>query len=494
MKNFKKYLVLGVVLSLGGLSLSAAQEAESQKSKSKAKESAPKISESIAAAAAAAASQALEKEEEAKELEPKTEPSKKPKAEVKSEAKPDPEAEIIAAIRKEVSNLNLQRELYSARASHEKEKLAASQLERRIALDEMKFEMEERSQALADQDLRRKEKLAKELAGMKTEIDKLKAEKEVIAARADAELSVLKIADAKSKAELSNLMTEIGLKEKTKEARYYADREPQQLDNPLRGKRLVISDRRIELNGPIGASTADHISTRINFFNNKNPNKPIFIVIDSSPGGSVMSGYKILRAMEGSEAPIYVVVKQFAASMAATIATLADHSVAYPNAIILHHQLSSGVMGNLTQQRESLQEMEEWWHRLADPIAEKMGITSAEFIKRMYEDVSSGDWSEFGDNAQKLKWVDHIVDEIHETSLVKSPDARRPTTIKPTIIPVRRTMDVDSAIESAIPVQATGMELYEQIDQDGNPFVRLPRPNPLDHYYLYNPDDYYRFK
>ena len=486
MKIPKKSLFLCAFLTLGGMSLSMAQEAEPQKSD--AKSDAPKISKSIAAAAAAAASQALE--EENKNFGQKAEPNKVPKPEVTL----DPEAEAAAAIRKEVSDLNLQRELFSARASHEKEKLAASQLERRIALDEKKFEMEERSQALADEDLRRKEKLAGELAEMKAEIAKLKADKEVTAARAEVELSGLKLADAKSKAELSNLMTEIGLKEKAKEARYYADRDPQQLDNPLRGNRLVISDRRIELNGPIGAETSEHISTRINFYNNKDPKKPIFIVIDNSPGGSVMSGYKILRAMEGSEAPIYVVVKQFAASMAATIATLADHSVAYPNAIILHHQLSSGMMGNLTQQRESLKEMEEWWRRLADPIAKKMGITREEFIKRMYEDVSSGDWSEFGDNAQKLKWIDHIVDEIHETSLVKSPDARRPVTAKPTLVPVRRTMEGDAAVESAIPVQATGMQLYEQIDQEGNPFVRLPRPNPADHYYLYNPDNYYRFR
>jgi len=411
------------------------------------------------------------------------------------EAKPDPEKEKVEAMRKEISKLSLERELLSARALHQKEKLASEQAERRLAMDKKKFEMEERTQKLAEEDLRRKEALDGELSELKLEVEKLKAAKEIAAARAEAKLSELKLADAESKAKLTSLMTEIALKEKAREAGYYTENKPQQLDNPLRGKRLIISDRRIELNGPIGSSTAEHINTRINFYNNKDPKKPIFIVIDNSPGGSVMAGYKILRAMEGSEAPIYVVVKQYAASMAATIATLADHSVAYPNAVILHHQISAGMMGNLTQARESLQEMEEWWRRLADPIAKKMGISREKFIERMYNEVSSGDWSEFGDEAQKLKWVDHIVDEIHETALVKSPDARRTTsTAKPTIIPVRRTSAQNSVIETAIPVQATGMELYEQIDQDGQPFVRLPRPNPVDFYYMHNPDNYYRFK
>lgn len=426
---------------------------------------------------------------------PATQAAEKPAEKKPAEKKVvDPEERAAAAMRKEISKLSLERELLSARSLNQKEQLAAEQADRRIALERKKFEMEERTQRLADKDLKRKEQLDDELAALKLEVGKLKAEKEIAAARAESKLSELKLAEAAAKAKLTSMMTEIAVREKSREAAYYADQEPQQLDNPLRGKRLVISDRRIELNGPIGSSTAEHISTRINFYNNKDAKKPIFIVIDNSPGGSVMSGYKILRAMETSDAPIYVVVKQFAASMAATIATLADHSVAYPNAVILHHQLSSGVMGNLTQQRESLQVMEEWWRRLADPIAKKMGITREEFIKRMYNEISSGDWSEFGDDAQKLKWVDHIVDEIHETALVKSPDAKRPTTTRPTIIPVRRTSSANGVIETAIPVQATGMELYEQIDQDGQPFVRLPRPNPADHYYMHNPDNYYRFK
>ena len=56
-----------------------------------------------------------------------------------------------------------------------------------------------------------------------------------------------------------------------------------------------------------------------------------------------MAGYKILKAMEGSAAPVYVVVKSFAASMAANIATQSKKSFAYPNAIILHHQISGSL-------------------------------------------------------------------------------------------------------------------------------------------------------
>src|SRR5260221_13390772 len=111
---------------------------------------------------------------------------------------------------------------------------------------------------------------------------------------------------------------------------------------------LSISDRRIALNGVITSETANRVTERINYFNNQNREFPIFIVIDDSPGGSVAAGYKILKTMSGRHAPVYVVVKSFAASIAAGITTMATKSFAYPKPIILHHHLSGRTCGNLT--------------------------------------------------------------------------------------------------------------------------------------------------
>ena len=199
-----------------------------------------------------------------------------------------------------------------------------------------------------------------------------------------------------------------------------------------------------------------------------------------------MSGYKILKAMHGSQAPVYVVVKQFAASMAACITTLADRSFAYPNAILLHHQLSGGVNGNLTQQREWVDEMEEWWRRLATPVAKKMGMTLDEFITKMYQNDSEGDWEEFADEAQKLKWVDHVIDEIRETSLIRNPDYRRASS----------ATTASYGAESVEAATAGDRRRYagETVDERGVPFYRLPRLSPPDLYWLYNPDGYYRLQ
>ena len=108
-------------------------------------------------------------------------------------------------------------------------------------------------------------------------------------------------------------------------------KEPVYLADPLlKDGTLVISDRRIDLNGPIFSDLADHVTERINYFNNKNEGYPIFIVINDSPGGSVMSGMRIMKAMHGSEAPVYVVVKSFAASMAAALTTLGRTLIRLP--------------------------------------------------------------------------------------------------------------------------------------------------------------------
>ena len=153
------------------------------------------------------------------------------------------------------------------------------------------------------------------------------------------------------------------------------------------------------------------------------------IEIDTNPGGLVMEGFRIVTAMQNSKAPVHVVVKSYAASMAAVITTLAEESYAYPNAIILHHQMSSGMRGNLTQQKEQLEEGFEWAKRLADPVAKKMGVSYDEFTELMYKNNSDGDWAEFANDAVKLKWVGQIVNEIREEGIVERPTGAPPKPI-----------------------------------------------------------------
>ena len=353
------------------------------------------------------------------------------------------------------------------------EKLKAETNAIRAEITRLKMEKELLTEKLALEAVKRQAAQEGEMAKMEEERAKLARDTEVAKARAEFLTHELKAVQSESGIEIGKLQNQISAFEMEQKRKAYADAKPVYLENPLREDgTLVISDRRIALNGLITMATADHITDRIDFFNNADRKMPIFIVIDQSPGGSVMAGYRILKAMESSDAPVHVVVKSFAASMAAGITTLAKESYCYPNAIILHHQISSTLVGqlNLTEQAEVVKESQRWWTRLATPVAQKMGISTDEFIKRMYAHNSSGDWSEFGEDAQKLKWVNHIVRGIEESSFTKNPDASPPAP-KPVVT-----------------------ALAEEVDANGRPFAYLPRLTPKDVYFLYNPDRYYRMR
>ena len=393
------------------------------------------------------------------------------------------------SIRKELARLGLERDTLTAENMIAKAKLEKELAERRADFEREKLRLEEQKQKEEMRLGEERRKQEEQLLQLRLEGDRLLLESSVIKAKAEIQQAEQRMKEAEARAQIAAMQAGMERQEIELTANNYANSKAQRLENPHQGDTLVISDRRIALNGPISFETSDYISSRIDYFNNKDAGLPIFIVIDNSPGGSVMAGYNILKSMESSQAPVYVVVKSFAASMAACIATCADRSFAYPNAVILHHQISSGSFGNLTIQRENLQEIEEWWRRLAEPVALKMGLTTEEFIKRMYDQVSSGDWSEFGDKAVQLKWVDHVVKEIRETALVKSPDANRPGPALPVgPVPVPRPQ---TGLESSISSQSP---FPEAIDEKGQPFTRLPRLAPKDFYYLYNPDGYFRMQ
>ncbi len=384
-----------------------------------------------------------------------TEPSK-PVAPEQAAAKKEQEQ---LALENALAAERLNKELADLRAQAARMKAERDALAERISLEATK------RQAL-DQD-----------HAAKVEAEKLQLAREADLAKVRAETltAQLKTKQMEWGMEVSKLQSEIENLEATRKRSQFADNRPVYLDNPLKENgMLVISDRRIPLNGLITNDTADYVASRIHFFNNKDPKPPIFLVIDDSPGGSVMAGYRILKAMEGSDAPVHVVVKSFAASMAAAITTLAKESYAYPNAVILHHQISSTLIGrlNLTQQKELFEESQRWWKRLGTPIAAKMGITTEEFIKRMYARSSSGDWPEFADVAKDLKWVNHVVNGIEETALVRHPD--------------------NSPTAAQVTAEITGLK--EELDKDGRPVVYLPRINPQDVYFVYNPDGYYRLR
>ncbi|MCP5547088.1 MAG: ATP-dependent Clp protease proteolytic subunit [Akkermansiaceae bacterium] len=383
-------------------------------------------------------------------------------------------APVSASVDPELEQKRKEQEALAVENKLEAERLTRETNAMRAEITRLKMERELMAERQAFDAAKRHDVLKKELADVDAERERLSREGELAKTRAEKLANDLKVVQTEAALEITRLQNEIKSIETKEDRAAYANSDPVYLKNPLREDgTLVISDRRIALNGMISTDTADYITERIHYWNNKDRELPIFIVIDSSPGGSVMAGYRILKAMESSDAQVHVVVKSFAASMAAAITTLAHESYAYPNAVLLHHQISSQLLGrlNLTQQREFHEESQRWWKRLGTPVADKMGVSTDEFIKEMYQHSTSGDWSEFAEDAAKLKWVNHIVQGIEETSFTQDPD-------------VKASASAAAAVRKGV--------YGEQVDDEGRPFMWLPRLEPKDVYFLYNPDGYYR--
>ena len=407
-------------------------------------------------------------------------------AKAKSESQPNGAGSSLEALQKETALLNAKKENITATIELKKAELDQKLADQKLELAKIQAEIEGIKTRLELTELERKAGSDLDLAKLKKESERLLLEAAIAKNESDIQGYKTRQEENDIRKQTSALALQMELQEKEEQARAYAvDKEPAYLKDPLVDGKLIISDRRIALNGVVTSKTADEITDRISYFTNRDPAAPIFIVIDDCPGGSVMAGYKILKAMPGSSAPVYVVVKSFAASLAACLTTCAERSFAYPNAIIMHHQLAVLSGGNLTQHRELVSELEQWWVRLATPIAEKMGITLDEFIERMYAESSTGDWNEFADDAKKLGWVDTIVEEIDESSLLRHPDS-----IKPASTSTRTITTGGPGLDST----QSHADIILTNDDRGRPISILPRLNPLDAYWLYNPDGYFQLR
>ena len=382
------------------------------------------------------------------------------------------ETSASAPDRSKIETLQRAQKLRDAQLGDELSGLSAEQIRMKQGLDvestklqvelsKSKLELERSSVAEAVLDMKTKTSVG----ALKRQIEQLSAENALAAEKRKSDQSKLADEQLRATAAVLTLGAQIQNRDLEDKWRDEVNTPVTYTIEPFKDGVLTVSDRRIDLNGAIVSGTADAICDRIDYFNNQNRKLPIFIIINNSPGGSVMAGYRILKSIETSDAPVHVVVKSFAASMAATIATLAPHSYAYPNAIILHHQMSGGASGNMTNMEQEIATMQEWERRLAEPIAKKMGINVAQFKEKMYAAKKSGDWDEFADKALQLKWIDHLVNEIREEGV--------------------RTKPTGSG------ASAWWMSMLKS-DENGKSYIALPPLEPYDCYFMINPRGFYR--
>ena len=133
--------------------------------------------------------------------------------------------------------------------------------------------------------------------------------------------------------------------------------------------------------------------------------KEIYIYI-SSPGGSVMEGMKIVdlvKSLEKSGRQVNC-ISDFSASMAFIILQSCPRRLATFSSILMQHQMSLGLEGNIENVNTYLNFIKDIDIELNKLQADKIGMEPAEF-----KDKIENDWWIHGPDAKKKSVVDDIV-------------------------------------------------------------------------------------
>ena len=108
----------------------------------------------------------------------------------------------------------------------------------------------------------------------------------------------------------------------------------------------LLEDRIIFLNGEIDDNVANLVIAQLIYLEGKNPDKDIFIYINS-PGGSVSAGFAIYDTMQYIKCDVTTICVGLAASMAAFLLSSGTKGKRFvlPNSEIMIHQPLGGSQG-----------------------------------------------------------------------------------------------------------------------------------------------------
>ena len=111
----------------------------------------------------------------------------------------------------------------------------------------------------------------------------------------------------------------------------------------------LLRERIVFLVGPINDATANVVVAQMLFLESENPDKDIFLYINS-PGGSVSAGLSVFDTMNFIKPDVSTLCMGMAASMGSFLlmAGAKGKRVALPNAKIMIHQPSGGAQGQAT--------------------------------------------------------------------------------------------------------------------------------------------------
>lgn len=188
---------------------------------------------------------------------------------------------------------------------------------------------------------------------------------------------------------------------------------PMVIEQSGRGERAydiysrLLRERVIFLVGPVNDQTANLVVAQMLFLESENPDKDIFLYINS-PGGSVSAGLSIYDTMQFIKPDVSTLCMGLAASMGAFLlaAGAKGKRLALPNSRIMIHQPSGGAQGQATdieiQAREIL--------RLRETLNSILSERTGQSLDKVRAD-SERDYFMSAPEAQTYGLVDQVIEK-----------------------------------------------------------------------------------
>ena len=151
----------------------------------------------------------------------------------------------------------------------------------------------------------------------------------------------------------------------------------------------LLRERIVFLVGPINDATANVVVAQLLFLESENPDKDIFLYINS-PGGSVSAGLSVFDTMNFIKPDVSTLCMGMAASMGSFLlmAGAKGKRIALPNAKIMIHQPSGGAQGQATDieitAREILKTREQLNRIYADRTGQSFEKIAADMERDYY--------------------------------------------------------------------------------------------------------------
>lgn len=196
---------------------------------------------------------------------------------------------------------------------------------------------------------------------------------------------------------------------------------PMVIEQTSRGERSfdiysrLLKERIIFLIGPVNDNMASLICAQLLFLESENPDKEIFMYINS-PGGVVTSGLSIYDTMQYIRPKVSTLCFGQAASMGSLLLTAGEPGQRYslPNSRIMIHQPSGGFSGQATDIEIHAKEILSLKARLNQIYVKHTGQKLSHVEKNMERDNFMT-----AEMAREFGLIDHIIEKRGGEDLVE---------------------------------------------------------------------------